>query len=120
MKFIFSICLAVLFSLLFSGSVQASDVPVEWRQSAGADGYKIETSVDLGATWTEIQNLTFTTFTEGTRDLAGATITVADNVLVLVRVAAYNSVGEAWKLESGAWYNSAWKPLVAPTGLGAN
>ncbi len=118
--------LVPLFVLGLSGAVWAADMPVEWKQSAGAVGYKIQVSEDLGATWNEIQNLTFTTFillnetTQETINMAKSTITIADNVLVLVRVGAYNSVGTSWRLEAGIFYNSAWMPLPAPTGLGAN
>ena len=110
----------ILIFVLSVNTVFGAEVDLEWKQSASADGYKIETSVDLGATWAEVPNLVFTTFTEGTMNLVKATITVADNVLVLGRVGAFNTVGTSWKLESGIFYNSAWKPLPAPTGLGAN
>ena len=116
------ILLTLMFLFLFPALVRAADIDIdiEWTQSTGATGYKVETSVDAGATWVEIPTLTFTTRTEGTLNLANATITVADNVLVLARVGAYNAVGISWRLEAGIFYNGAWRPLHAPTGLGAN
>lgn len=120
------ILLVLVMLFMCSGSVLAADQYVEWRQSVGAAGYNIQTSVDLGATWAEVPNLTYAMFillnedTQETRRMAGATITFADNILVLARISAYNLGGETWRLESGVWYNSAWMPLVAPTGLGAN
>ncbi len=98
----------------------SADINVEWKQVANADGYKIQTSEDLGATWTEVPSLVWTPFTEGLVEKAEATITVADNVLVLVRAGAYDSIATIWRYEHGIFYNSAWQPLNAPTGLGAN
>lgn len=113
--------LAVLFLLSFSVKVYSADIPLEWRQSEFAVGYKISFSEDFATefvTWTEIPNITFTTRTEGSLELASAIITIPD-VLVLIRVAAYNSTGETWRLEAGAFYNTKWKPSPAPTGLGS-
>ncbi len=116
--------LLVIFTFLFvlglSGAVWAADINITWNQSVGATGYKVETSVDNGATWTEILALIFTTRTEGTLNLADANITVADNVLVLGRIGAYNTQGITWRLEAGFWYHSSWMPLPAPTGGGVN
>ncbi len=106
--------------VLFSSVAVPADKEIEWKESQGAVGYKAETSEDLGATWTEVQNLTYTTRIEGALNLATATITVADNVLVLVRVGAFNNAGTSWRLESGAWINTAWQPLPSPTGAGIN
>lgn len=119
-KLLATIILKSLFVLGLSGAAWAADINLEWKQSLGADGYEIETSEDLGATWTQVPNLVYTTRIEGTLNLASAIITVADNVLVLVRVGAYNSVGLSWRLEAGVFFNSAWILLPAPTGLGAN
>ena len=112
--------LALVLVFVFPVAVRAADINVEWKQSAGATGYKIETSEDLGATWTKVPTLVFTLHTEGTLELARATIPVADNVLVLGRCGAYNDAGISWRLESGFFYNSAWMPLPAPTGGGVN
>lgn len=98
----------------------AADINLQWGQSERAVGYKIEISIDLGATWTEVPDLTYTTFVEGNLNLAMATITVADNVLVLGRVGAFNDKGTSWRLEQGIYYNSAWMPPPSPTGLGVN
>ncbi len=107
-------------ALLLCNTGFTADIDISWEQSVGADGYKVQTSEDYGATWTEVSNLIWETFTEGTKDKARATITVADNVLVLARVGAYNSNSETWRLESGIFFNSAWKPIIAPVGIGVN
>ncbi len=114
------IVLAMMFVVLVYSTGYSADIDISWDQSVGADGYKVETSEDFGATWTEVLNLTWEAFTEGTKDKARATITVADNVLVLARVGAYDSNSEAWRLESGIFFNSAWKPIIAPVGIGVN
>ncbi len=114
------IIIAVVFVTLFCSKAYSAEINVEWKQVVGADGYKLQTSEDFGATWTEIPNLTWTAFTLGNREMATATITVADNVLVLVRAAAYDSQSTAWRLEAGVFYNTSWKPIPAPPGLGVN
>ncbi len=98
----------------------SADVEINWKQVANADGYKIQTSEDLGATWAEVPSLIWTPFTEGGIEKAKATITVADNILVLIRTGAYDSNTTAWQYKYGIFYNSAWTPLSAPTNIGAN
>ncbi len=115
----------LLVFLVFSSVAKASDQVVEWQQSPGATGYKIEISVDEGVTWTEITNLTYETYSQTTdagviKYMAFTTITVPDNVLVLARVGAFNAVGTGWRLEAGLFYNSAWKPPEASKGFGVN
>ena len=117
--------LVLSFLLLISHQVFSAEINVECKAVAGADGYKIEISSDLGATWVEVTGLTWTTHIwtsviEGTQEVVRTSLTVPDNVLVLARVASYNSVGEAWRLESGVFFNSSWKPLLSPKGFGAN
>ena len=87
----------------------AADVTLKWDASANATGYKIYQSTDNGSSWdsgTDVGDvLTYT--------LSG----VPDSGLVLFKVSAYNSQGEAVRSWSGAWYNGSWK-LDDPSGAG--
>ncbi len=114
------IVLAMMIVLFICSNAYSAEIEVEWEQVVGADGYKLQASEDLGATWTEVPNLTWTAFTLGNREMAKATINVADNILVLVRAAAYDSQSTAWRLEAGVFYNTSWKPIPSPPGLGVN
>lgn len=102
--------LIVFVAVLWAGFAYAADLTLRWDASADATGYKIYQSTDSGATWdagTDVGNVTEYTITG-----------VPDSGLVLFRVAAYNSQGEAVRLEAGAWYNGDWKPPKAAGGLG--
>ena len=104
-------CIAALLWLLLKASgVLAADVNLSWDVAAGADTYTVYQSTDNGATWTAAASGVMTTSTT----IAG----VPDSGLVLFRVSAVNSVAEAIKLNSGAWYNGDWLPPVDPGGLG--
>lgn len=92
------------------GLAIGADVPLQWDVSVGATGYMIFTSVDGGVTWdsgVDVGNVT--------THVIGS---VPDNGLILFRVGAYNSQGEAVQYKAGAWYNGSWKPPINPTGLG--
>ncbi len=115
--FVISFCFWLFCS---ANCVWAKDVGLEWNQSARATEYRIELSVDDGATWTKVPDFTPTFYTEGTKDKAKTIVTIPDNVLVLARVGAFNAQGGGWRTEYGAWFNTAWDPIVPPTGLGAN
>ncbi len=114
------IIIAVVFVVLVCSKAYSAEIDVEWQQVPSADGYKLQASEDFGATWTEVPNLVWTPFLLGNREMASATITVADNILVLVRAAAYDSQSTTWKFKSGVFYNSAWGPIPSPPGLGVN
>ena len=107
------------FILAVCSIVHSAEVEIHWEQVPNADGYKLETSENLGASWTEVSNLVWTPYIEGEIEKGKATITLADNILVLVRVGSFNSQMTAWRYEAGVFYNSAWKPLPAPTGIGS-
>ncbi len=119
-KLICSIIVFCFFSTCLANCVWAKDVGIAWNQSTKATGYKIELSVDEGASWVKVPDFTATLYTEGTRLKAKTTITIPDNVLVLARVGAFNAQGVSWRLQDGAWFNTAWEPISPPTGLGAN
>ncbi len=107
-------CILAVCSVAYS-----ADVEINWEQVPNADGYKLETSEDLGATWNEVPNLVWTPYTEGGIARGKSTITIPDNILILIRAGSYDSRMTAWRYEFGVFYNSAWKPLLAPTGIGA-
>jgi len=96
--------------MFFTSSAFAAEVTLVWDPSEGAIGYKIQKSIDLGATWStpiDVGNVTMYKFTG-----------VEENTLVLFRVSAYNQIGEAIRTEAGAWYDHRKKPPIQPLGLG--
>ena len=104
-RFLFAVIMVLMATTAF-----AADIPIAWDAAGGATGYKIQMSTDNGVTWSagvDVANvLTYT--------LLG----VPDSGLVLFRVLAYNSVGEAVNMWAGAWYNGDWKPPAVAGGLG--
>jgi len=96
---------------VFMASVTlAADVTLKWDPSAGALGYKIQKSVDLGVTWAasiDIGNVLTFTYPN-----------VEENTLVIFRASAYNAAGESIRTWSGAWFDSRKKPVSAPSGQG--
>lgn len=104
----FSVLVFVLF--LWVGAAFAADVINEWAASAGATGYKIYKSEDLGVTWSapvDVGNVVSYTW-----------VGVVDTRLVLFRVSAYNASGETVRYWSGTFWNSLWKPVSAASSLG--
>lgn len=102
--------LTILIVLLVAPLVMAADVSLKWDSSDKADGYKIYQSTDNGNTWDsgiDVGNVVEHTL-----------IGVADSGLVLLRVGAYNSNGEAISGWRGAWYNGDWMPPDSAAGLG--
>jgi hypothetical protein len=106
----FRMVFVVLFFLIMVSPGFAADVTLKWDASAGATGYKIQKSVDLGVTWSaavDVGNVTTYTYSS-----------VEENVLVIFRASAYNAVGESIRTWSGAWFDSRKKPVSAPSGQG--
>jgi hypothetical protein len=88
----------------------AADVELYWDAAAGATGYKLYSSIDLGATWSapvDVGNVQTYTW-----------LGVSDAVLTLFRVGAYNAQGEMIRTEAGAWYNGLWVLPALAKGLG--
>lgn len=88
----------------------AADVPMEWKASPGATGYKIYKSEDMGVTWDagiDVGNVTTYTY-----------LNVREDKLILFRASAYNAVGESIRSWSGAWYNHLWRPVNPVSGAG--
>jgi hypothetical protein len=99
-----------LILILITSVALAVDVDLKWDASAGATGYKIQKSVDLGATWSaaiDVGNVTTYKYTN-----------VEENVVVLFRASAYNANGESIRTWSGAWFDSRKKPVSSPSGQG--
>ncbi len=88
----------------------AADVVLKWDPSAGATGYKIQKSIDMGVTWAapvDVGNVTTYTVTS-----------VEENVVVFFRASAYNVAGESVRSWSGAWFDMRKKPVASPAGQG--
>ena len=78
-----------------------------WIATAGATSYKIEKSVDSGATWTLVSSPTTPTYT----------YVGAEPALVVFRISACNAVGCTIRAGDGFWHNEAWVPPAAPVNL---
>ena len=95
--------------LLIASTVHAADVTLRWDASEGAEGYKIYQSTDTGALWSEVADA---------GNVTQYTVIAPDTGLVLFRISAYNSQGEAIRYNAGAWYNHEWKLPNEPSGAG--
>jgi hypothetical protein len=103
-----NLILSILFLLSLVSPAYAADVVLRWDPSAGATGYKIQKSIDAGATWQtpiDVGNITTYTYTN-----------VEENALVLFRTSAYNAMGESMRTWSGAWYDHRLRPINSPSG----
>lgn len=78
--------LAWFLMLWFWIPAQAADFTLKWDASPGATGYRIYQSVDMGATWTMIQEVGAVT---------EVALTGQPDTLTLYRAGAFNSMGEA-------------------------
>ena len=102
--------LACIFVLLLCVNAQAADITLKWDASQGATGYRIYRSVDMGATWTMVQEVGAVT------EFA---LTGQPDALTLYRVGAFNSLGDAIRYDAGAWsWAQAPKPPAPATGTG--
>jgi len=100
----------ILAILLFCTNVYAADITLKWDASVGATGYRIYRSVDMGATWTMVQE---------TGAVTEFALTGQPDTLTLYRVGAFNSLGDAIRYDAGAWsWASAPKPPAPATGTG--
>jgi len=102
--------LAVLMMFLWTGMVFAADITLKWEASTDATGYKIYKSLDLGVTWDagiDVGNVTTHVYTG-----------VEETGIVLFRMGAYNSFGEAIMYWAFAGYNHLWRPPLSAQGLG--
>lgn len=102
------ILLAVVFLLLSSGVAQAWTASYSWAPATGATSYKVEKSVDNGATWTVVS----ATLASPTLNYTGS-----EAALVLFRVSNCNSNGCTVRPGDGWWHNEGWTPPPAPASL---
>ena len=79
-----------------------------WSPATGATSYKVEKTVDQGATWTLVASPTTPTYA----------YTGTETGLVLFRVSACNANGCTVRSADGLWHNEAWQPPSAATNLG--
>lgn len=106
----FRIVFVILVFIFMVSPGLAADVTLKWDPSAGATGYKIQKSADLGVTWAvavDVGNVITYTYTN-----------VEENALVIFRASAYNAAGESVRSWSGAWFDGRKKPVSAPSGQG--
>jgi len=88
----------------------AADLNLAWDASVNATGYKLQISTDMGATWGEIRDA-------GTA-LTYTWVGAPDTGMVLIRVGAYNAIGEAWNTTKGVFFNALWDTPAPAVGLG--
>lgn len=101
-------CLSVVFLLCVTA--QAADFTLKWDASVGATGYRIYRSVDLGATWTMVQEV---------GNVTEFALTGQPDTLTLYRCSAFNGTGEAVRYTAGVFnWASAPKPPAQPSGTG--
>lgn len=105
------VILAVVFIFMVASLARAADVSLSWDAVTGATSYRIQMSIDQGATWpTERIVTSGTTFVWTAAPDAG---------LLLFRAVSYNAAGNTIRTDAGAWYNGSWKLPTAVGKLGA-
>lgn len=96
--------------ILLAYPVWAADFTLKWDESPGATGYRIYRSVDLGATWTMVQEVGAVT---------EYTLTGQPDGLMLYRAGAFNAAGENIRYTAGVFnWETAPQPPAQPTGAG--
>jgi len=93
--------------------IQAADVTLDWKAVAGAVGYKIYMSRDLGVTWPladvkDVGNVLVYTY-----------LAVPEDRVILFKASAYKigGTGEMVRNWSGGFYDYRQLPLLAPSNL---
>lgn len=113
--------LILLFVAVFADAVFAADVPLRWSPVAGASGYAIERSVDVGVTWEGRQAAptTVTDDADGGQSVHYVYQDCPEDSFVAFRVMSLSASGGEYIREwSGAWYDHRLKPLSSPGGAG--
>lgn len=93
---------AILIGLVIALSAitaHAGTLVVQWDTVTGAT-YRVYQSIDQGATWTKIAETTS----------MPVSLTLADNVLVLLRASTVVGGVEAVRTETGIWYDGRMRP----------
>ena len=96
----------LLVLMLFASPVWAADFTLKWDASPGATGYRIYRSVDMGATWTMVQE---------TGNVTEFALTGQPDTLTLYRAGAFNGAGEQIRWDAGVfnWQSAPQPPAPA-------
>ncbi len=112
MRYYTTLIAGIVGILMMAVVAQGADKSIEWDAVPEAVSYRIEISTDVGVTWDQ----DFALFPASE---TSATLTLPDNVLVMLRAVSINADGrEAINYSSGCWFNSAWVLPPAVVGLG--
>lgn len=76
-------------------------ITVSWKTVAGAESYSLETSIDTGESWQPAGNF----------PAPPATIVVAQDTLVLIRVGAVTGEVTTWNTSRGGWFSCPWQTV---------
>ena len=88
----------------------ADDITLKWEPEPGATGYRIYRSVDMGVTWTMVQEV---------GPVTEVLLTQQPDTLTLYRNSAFNALGEAIRYDAGAFsWKNAPKPPLSPRETG--
>ena len=90
--------IAALILLLLYGTASAQNISLSWNVTAGATSYVLYQSLDKGATWTNVIEVTTPL----------VIVNAPEGQLVLYKVSAKNALGESQGGDRGAWFNSTW------------
>ena len=94
---------AAFFLALFSASVFAGSMTLDWDADPGATGYRVYSSIDGGVIWT---------LAETSPTLPITVTALPDTGLVLLRACAFNAVVEACRTSTGFFFNGDWSTLT--------
>lgn len=96
--------------VLMASSALAADITLKWDAQADATGFRIYRSVDMGTTWTMVQEV---------GNVTEYALTGQPDALTLYRIGAFNAQGDAIRYDAGAWsWTNAPKPPAQATGTG--
>jgi hypothetical protein len=101
--------LAIVIMLSLPAMALSADLTLSWDAMENASGYTVERSIDSGATWEKVADVTANSV---------ALSAQPDSGLALYRVGAYNGQGEVTRTYSGAWYNGDWLLPGMTSGVG--
>lgn len=102
---------ALIAAITGTAEAQAWTQPLKWDADPRATNYRVEKSVDNGASWSEATN-------PASRPATPAfTYSGSETGLVLFRVLNCNASTCAVRADAGGWHNEAWKPVTFPANL---
>ena len=115
MKYL-SLLAGIVGVLMMAAFAQAFDVTVSWDTSVHAEGYRLSTSIDNGASW-QPATISSAIIGDVAPDVTETVITVRDIGVTLIRIESFNFIGPAIGTTKGVWVNPAWKLAAIPGGL---